>query len=159
MAAAVRSAGALQLVAWGGSGHLDRYGEDLRVIAADGAVDILTMHLYPTSAHAVSTGPGTTTTRALTAIRMGADAISQRALIAQRHGMPLLVEEMGFRPEPGDDRDVTRALVLGSWLRAAANHEVGTLPWMIAEAGRPDYDGLLIRADQDRATLEALTCD
>jgi hypothetical protein len=30
---------------------------------------------------------------------------------------------------------------------------------MIGERGRPDYDRLLIRPEQDRATVEALRCE
>ncbi|MCZ7685631.1 MAG: glycoside hydrolase family 5 protein [Sandaracinaceae bacterium] len=57
MAGALRGAGARQPIAWGGVGFAGEHGEDLEALAADGAVEILTLHLYPGLAGAVSLGP------------------------------------------------------------------------------------------------------
>ena len=159
MADAVRAAGARQLVAWGGSGHLGEHGEDLAAIARDGAVDVLTLHVYPGLRSAVALDADTVGARPLLAARLGADAIRERAAIAREARRPLLVEEMGWRPIGGGDADAERALVLDAWMRAAQGEGAGALPWMIAEQGRPDYDGFLIRAFVERATTGALACD
>lgn len=161
MATELRDAGAEQLVAWGGSGGLDEgeNGESLERIAADGAVDIVTLHLYPQlrSAVAVAGVPGAE--RPVVAARWGAERLREAAAIARGHGRALFVEELGWAPIGGDDADGERALVLGAWLRAARQEHVHAMPWMIAERGRPDYDGLLIRAFDDAATTEALACE
>ncbi len=159
MAEALRGAGATQLVAWGGSGHLGLHGEDLERVAADGAVDVLTLHVYPFAHHALRLDASTPGQRTALGIRLGVDAIRERAALARRHGLPLVVEELGWRGGEGADRDAERALVLGAWLRAAREQGVAAFPWMIGERGRPDYDGLLIRPDEDLATVEALRCE
>ena len=159
MATAVREAGASQLVAWGGSGHRGAHGEDLAAIAADGAVDVLTVHVWPFASHALHFDPISPGDRIAVGMRIGAETIRDRAALARRHRMPLWVEELGWRGPAGDDRDGERAVVLGAWLRVAAEEGVGVLPWMIAERGRPDYDGLLIRPEEDLATVEALRCE
>lgn len=159
MAGAVRAAGARQLVAWGGSGHLGAHGEDLERIAAGGAVDVLTLHIYPFASHSLHLSTLSPGDRAAIGIRRGVDAIRERAAIARRYRLPLLVEELGWRGPTGDDRDGERAVVLGAWLRAAREVGAAALPWMIAERGRPDYDGLLIRTETDRATVGALRCE
>jgi mannan endo-1,4-beta-mannosidase len=158
MADEVRAAGARQPIAWGGSGHRAHHGEDLAAIAADGAVDILTLHLYPWAEHSLIAEPGRGT-RPEVAIRLGVEAIRDRAALARRFGRALLVEELGWRAPSGDTLDGERGVVVGAWLRAAREEGVGALPWMIAERDRPDYDGLLIRPEVDRATVEALRCE
>lgn len=159
MATAVRDAGARQLVAWGGSGHRGAHGEDLDAIAADGAVDVLTVHVWPFASHALHFDPISSGDRIAIGMRIGAETIRDRAALARRHRTPLWVEELGWRGSTGDDRDGERGIVLGAWLRVAREEGVGAVPWMIAERGRPDYDGLLIRPEHDLATVEALRCE
>ena len=155
MADAVRAAGATQPVAWGGSGFRGDEGEDLGNIAATGAVDVLTLHVYPYAENPLQLGGS----RLALARDLGADTIRERAALARHHGLPLLVEEMGWRPEgDGDVGDAERALLYREWLRVARDEGVGALPWMIGETGRPDYDGLLVRPSH-RATWAVLACD
>lgn len=159
MAGAVRSAGARQLVAWGGAGHDGEHGEDLERIARDGDVDVLTLHLYPFASHALRLDDRSPLERLAIGVRVATDAVRDRAAIARRHRLPLLVEEVGWRGIGGDDRDGERGVFLGAVLRAAREEGVGAMPWMIAERGRPDYDGLLIDTDRDLATMEAVRCE
>lgn len=160
MAGAVRAAGARQPIAWGGVGFAGEHGEDLEALAADGAVEILTLHLYPGLAGAVSLGPPAEGDHAVAAaVRDGADAIRHRASIARRHGRALLVEEAGWRPIRDGAADQERALVLGAWSRVAAGEGLGLWPWMIAEPGRPDYDGFLIDPDAEPASARVLRCE
>ncbi len=160
MADAVRGAGATQPIAWGGVGFAGEHGEDLEALAEDGAVDILTLHLYPGLAGAVSLGPAGTGDQAVTAaVRGGADAIRHRAAIARAHERALFVEEAGWRPIRDDAADQERALVLGAWSRVAAGEGLGLWPWMIAEPGRPDYDGFLIDPDAEPASERVLRCE
>jgi mannan endo-1,4-beta-mannosidase len=153
MSDGLREAGVHQLIAWGGSGYLGQYGEDLRAIGLGGGVDVLTLHMYATSI-----APGAGSERAEAAIRWGEDTLRERAEVARALGMPLLLEEVNWKPDPTSERDGERATVLDAWLGLADGLGVGALPWMIGERGRPDYDGYLIRPD-DTATLDVLRCD
>ena len=47
---------------------------------------------------------------------------------------------------------------MAQWMATAQQESVGTLPWMIAEHDREDYDGLLIRPWQDTETAAVLGC-
>lgn len=160
MAEAVREAGARQPIAWGGVGFAGEHGEDFEALAADGAVDILTLHLYPGLAGAVSLGPPGAGDQAITAaVRDGADAIRHRAAIARAQGRALFVEEAGWRPILDGAADQERALVLGAWSRVATSEGIALWPWMIAEPGRPDYDGFLIDPDAEPASARVLRCE
>jgi mannan endo-1,4-beta-mannosidase len=153
----VREAGAMQPVAWGGAGYRGEFGEDLAAIAASGAVDLLTLHVYARRLPALD--PFTRDAQLRAAIDGATTVMRDRAELATRVGMPLLVEELGYEPPVGAlDRDAERARVLGSLLRVAAELRLATFPWMIGETDRIDYDGFLIRPD-DTATVQALTCD
>lgn len=159
MAEAVRGAGARQLVAWGGAGHRrGEHGEDLEALAADGALDVLTLHVYPANERSVDPVLPAGT-RPLVAASLGAESIRETAAVARRHGRALLVEELGWIPAGGGSADGERALVLGAWLRAARLEGVGALPWMIGEQGRPDYDGHLVDPYVDHATALAFVCE
>ena len=140
MADGLRGAGVQQLIAWGGSGHLGRYGEDLRVIAAEGGVDLLTLHMY---------GPASPKSGA--AQRWGERTLLARGAVARAAELPLLLEEASWAPASSDPvrRDAERARVLGAWLEIAHGLGVGSLPWMIGERGRPDHDGHLIRPEHE----------
>ncbi|MDB4975148.1 MAG: cellulose-binding, family [Myxococcaceae bacterium] len=151
MSDGLRSAGAQQLIAWGGSGYLGEYGEDLRSIAAQGGVDILTLHMYETES-ARSADP------VEAAIGAGERTLRERAAVAHQAGLPLLLEEVNWKPAASSERDAERATVLGAWLSVADDLGLGTLPWMLGEQGRPDYDGYLIRPD-DGATTAVLRCE
>lgn len=156
MAEQVRACGASQPVAWGGSGYSGEFGEDLAAIAADGAVDILTAHVYPRLPVAWAAA-FTREARIGWATMLGAARLHRCARIARRHGLPLLVEELGYRPPPtARDLDHERAAVLGALLAICDELELGTLPWMIGERDRPDYDGHLLRAS-DRASWQAIS--
>jgi len=150
MSDGLRAAGARQLIAWGGAGYLGEYGEDLRSIAASGAVDVLTLHLYQTiSAQAALPAEA--------AIEAGEAALRERARVAAEARLPLWLEEVNWKPAASSDRDGERATVLSAWLSVADSLGMGTLPWMIGERGRTDYDGYLIRPD-DQATTAVLRC-
>jgi mannan endo-1,4-beta-mannosidase len=154
----LRAAGVRQPIAWGGSGHRGKRGEDLDAIADDGAVDVLTVHLYP-GLHTVWSAALPNALRSVAARTLGASIIHDRAALARRYGMPLLIEELNH-PMPGRvqgrARDRERAEVLRALLAVADEHGLATFPWMIGERGREDYDGHLVRP-QDADTIAALT--
>jgi mannan endo-1,4-beta-mannosidase len=154
----LRAAGVRQPVAWGGSGHRGKRGEDLDAIADDGAVDVLTLHLYP-GLHTAWSAALPNALRSVAARTLGAAVIHDRAALARRYGMPLLIEELNH-PMPGRvqgrARDRERAEVLRALLAIADEHGVATFPWMIGERGREDYDGHLVRP-QDEHTIAVLT--
>lgn len=154
MSDGLRAAGVKQLISWGGSGGLGRHGEDLRMIAAEGGVDVLTLHMYG------SRFPfRTRLSRVGAAIAWGEKTLLERSAVARAAGLPLLLEEVNWKPprrvEDAHVRDVERARVLSAWLEVAHGLGVGTLPWMIGERGRPDSDGYLIRPE-DVATVQVL---
>jgi endo-1,4-beta-mannosidase len=157
MRRAFDAAGARQLVGWGGSGHRGDHGEDMEAVLRTGAVDFATLHLYPFHTHPALRRLEPWSARASAAVEVGARLLRDRADLARRYGVPLLLEEFGWKTGAhtlAEERlQVTRGL-----LRAAHALQVGTLPWMIAERGRPDYDGLLIRPEQRAltASLRAL---
>lgn len=146
MSDGLRGAGVQQLIAWGGCGQLGRHGEELRVLAADGGVDVLTLHMYGTAQRG----------RPEAAIVWGEAALSARSELARSAGKALLLEEVNWSPAPHAPRDAERARVLAAWLRAAHALGIGTLPWMIGEAGRTDHDGYLIRPE-DTETARVLS--
>ncbi len=148
MRAAFREAGAQQLVGWGGSGHRRRHGEDMEAVLAAGAVDFATVHVYPFHTHKRIMAERRWSTRAALAVEAGAEILADRAQLARAYAMPLLMEEFGWKTGHhtlGEER----LAVMRGLLRAAASLGVGTLPWMIAERGRQDYDGLLIRPQHE----------
>ena len=160
MSRAVRAAGAIQLVAWGGVGYAGAHGEDFDRLAREGGLDVMTLHLYPDIAGGLSLGGDGDAAHSLwAALEAGADTIRDRARRARAAGVPLLLEEAGWRGTDEGRRDPERALVLGAWLAAAHEEGVGVLPWMIAEPDRPDYDGYLIDVARDPRTVEVLGCD
>ena len=69
---------------------------------------------------------------------LGAAVIRDRALLARRYGMPLLLEELGH-PMParmqGVARDRERAEVLRALLAVADELGIAAFPWMIGERG------------------------
>jgi endo-1,4-beta-mannosidase len=154
MADALRDAGALQPIAWGGSGHRGKRGEDLDAIADDGAVDVLTLHLYPLL-HSRWNATLPAALRSAVSRTLGTAVIHDRAALARRYGMPLLVEELGH-PMParvrGVSRDRERAEVLRALLAVADELGIATFPWMIGERGRQDHDGHLIRPEDEHTT-------
>ena len=159
MTSAVRAAGARQPIAWGGSGHRRKHGEDLAAIAADDAVEILTLHLYPQLPELWAARVGRTL-RVTAACVLGAATLLDRVVLARRHGLPLLLEELGYLPPAhvtGAARDSERAEVLRCLLALASEHGVATLPWMIGERGRSDYDGHLLRPEHAQ-TVAAVSC-
>jgi mannan endo-1,4-beta-mannosidase len=157
MTDALRQAGARQPLFWGGEGALGKDGEDLLAIADIGGVEVLTMHLYLDYSHPeVFDLPGQA--RIDEAIRIGASLLRQRSALAQRHGLPLMLEEFGWDPPEGGDRDRERAAVYRGWLSVAHDLRIPTAPWMIGESGRADYDGFLI-GPKDEETNNVLTCD
>jgi len=156
MSAALRDAGAMQPIAWGGVGRDGEHGEDLAGLVREGGVEILTLHVYPGVASSLETGAVPPATRALVAAEQGAAWIATAAAAARALGVPLLIEELGWPATGGDDADGERALVLRAWLEAARAQRVGALPWMIGEPSRPDFDGYLVRPFIDRASTRAL---
>ena len=148
MSDGLRASCVQQLISWGGGGYLGEYGEDLRLIAAEGGVDVLTFHMYGSM---LARDPEL-------AIEWGLSSLRERSQAVGQFGLPLLLEEVNWKPGPESDRDAERATVLGAWLEAAAEEGMGTLPWMIGERGRRDYDGYLIRPE-DSATIRTLTSE
>lgn len=146
MRSAFRDAGATQLVGWGGSGHRGVRGEDLDVLLRARAFDFATLHLYPFLVEPALLNIESRAERARAAGVYGAKVISDRAALCRTAGVPLLVEEHGWKTGEHTAHE-ERASVMGAFMRAARSEGVGTLPWMIAERGRPDYDRLLIRPE------------
>lgn len=158
MSEELRQAGALQPIAWGGSGYVGRYGEDLRLLAADGAVDILTVHIYPES-HKPSLRRLPVGLRVPLVVGLGLERMHEALRVSRQFDLPLLLEEFGWRPpHNARDQDAERAQVYEAWLAMAHAEGIATLPWMIAEQGREDYDGFLIRPEHEY-TWAALTCE
>ena len=158
MADTLRDAGTRQPIAWGGSGYRGKRGEDLDAIADDGAVDVLTLHLYPLL-HSRWNETLPDALRSAVSRTLGAAVIHDRTALARRYGMPLLLEELGH-PMParvqGVARDRERAEVLRALLAVTDELGIAAFPWMIGERGRQDYDGHLIRP-QDEHTTAVLT--
>lgn len=156
MREALHHASVCQPIAWGGSGHRGKYGEDLEAIIEGGGVDIATLHLYP-----YHTDPGLwrvkrAEERVKRAIEVGAEVIEDRARLCRRLKVPLLVEELGWKLPTGTP-DAERAAVMQGLLRVAEEQQVGTLPWMIGEPGREDYDGLLVSRETYPQTWKVWT--
>jgi endo-1,4-beta-mannosidase len=158
MAAEIRAAGAQQPIAWGGSGYRGRFAENMTTLARDRAVDILTLHLYPQLfVPFITRLPARA--RVSAAIAVGAGLMLDRARLARRYGLPLIVEEIGYKaPSFARDADRERATVMRGLLAVARRLGLATFPWMIGESGRADTDGFLIRAG-DTATWRALECE
>ncbi|HHH30356.1 MAG TPA: hypothetical protein ENK57_18715 [Polyangiaceae bacterium] len=156
MGETLRETGTTRPIAWGGQGYIDAHGERLADIAAVDAIDIVTFHLYPDLAGALTLGTSGID-RVTRAALQGAEHIRAVARVVVTTGKPLLIEEAGWRAD-GPDRDEERAIVLGAWSRAAFADGAGFFPWMIAEPGRPDYDGYLIRPSEEPAMDRVLRC-
>jgi hypothetical protein len=90
------------------------------------------------------------------AIAGGSAVLRERSHAVRDFGLPLLLEEVNWKPGPDGGGDAERATVLGAWLQEAERLGMGTLPWMIGERGRVDYDGYLIRPE-DAATIQTLS--
>jgi mannan endo-1,4-beta-mannosidase len=158
MARALRDAGATQPIAWGGQGFTGAWGEDIEAIAEVDEIDVLTVHLYPDHYGAQAALPGSGLDRIPAAVRYGEDLIHDVAEIARAHGKAPLVEEAGWRTDSASS-DEERAIVLAAWARAARVERAGFMPWMIAERGRVDYDGYLIRPESEPETRRVLECE
>ncbi|MCB9661480.1 MAG: hypothetical protein R3B40_23155 [Polyangiales bacterium] len=146
MRRAFDAGGAQQLVGWGGSGHRGTHGEDMEPVLASGAVDFATLHLYPFATHPALLRRVPWDARASAAVGVGRAILADRAALAARYGLPLLVEELGWKTG-AHTLGCERLQVMRGLLQAARELSVGTLPWMIAERGRADYDGLVIRPE------------
>jgi endo-1,4-beta-mannosidase len=156
MSAILRGAGAEQPIFWGGAGYLGQHGEDLREIAAHGGVDVLTAHVYlHYSDPWLYQLPQAE--RVAKAIDIGAGIVRERAEVALDYGLPLVIEELGWKVAAAGLRDAERAAVYEGWLAVAHDEGLATMPWMIGETDRPDYDGLLIRPT-DHLTWEVIAC-
>ena len=159
MADTVRSAHVTQPIAWGGEGQLGAQEHDFDEVAASHAVDILTLHLYTLASSTDVRDPISSVTRASLAAYRGANLMRYRAQIAADSNTRLLVEELGWKPlNDNSEGDHERAFVMSSWLSEAAKLGIGTLPWMIAENGRPNYDGFLLTAESTPESYAAITC-
>jgi mannan endo-1,4-beta-mannosidase len=156
MSAELREAGVRQPLFWGGAGAAGEHGEDLREIGARGGVDVLTLHLYLHHSHPwLYELPASR--RVGEAIDLGAGIIRETAAVADDLGLPLVIEELGWKPPDGADRDAERAAIYEGWLAVAHDAGLATMPWMIGETGREDYDGLLIRP-ADELTRAVISC-
>ena len=145
MREALIEVGVQQPIAWGGSGYCGKYGEDMRALGPSGAVDILTLHLYPQQLVPGFRGLARRW-RVAASIALGKRVLRHRAHVARRCERPLLLEELGYRaPARARDRDGERAAVLGALLEEADRLGLSSWPWMIGERGRVDHDGFLIR--------------
>lgn len=156
MADALREAGAVQPIAWGGVGYTGRHGEDLAAIARDGGVDVLTLHLYPQVTYSLL-NQLSTPERIDLAIEIGAQILAEGAEIAVRENLALIVEEFGWRSPVMAYADWERGVIYNGWLEAAMALDLAVLPWMIGERGRSDYDGFLIRPEHEQ-TVESIRC-
>lgn len=157
MSATLRGAGAGQPIFWGGEGHLGESEAQVELVGRSGAVDVLTLHLYLHYSHP-ELAQFHEPQRIESAIQIGASIIRERAQLARQLGLPLVIEELGWKPPANSlDRDDERAAIYRGWLATAHEEQLATWPWMIGESGREDYDGLLIRPT-DRATWETISC-
>lgn len=149
-------AGAEQPIFWGGAGYLGKHGEDLRQIAEHGGVDVLTAHVYLhySDPWLYQLPPAE---RVAQAVAIGAEIVRERAAVARETGLPLVIEELGWKVAADGLRDAERAAVYEGWLAVAHDEGLATMPWMIGETDRPDYDGLLIRPT-DYLTWEVIAC-
>ncbi len=152
----LRGGGAVQPIFWGGAGYLGEHGEDLRNIGQGGGVDVLTLHLYLNHTHPdLYLLPKAQ--RIHEAIQIGAAVIRDSVAVSREVGLPIVIEELGWVSPTASDRDVERAAIYEGWLAVAHDEGVATMPWMIGEEGREDYDGLLIRPD-DKYTRDVISC-
>lgn len=158
MSATIKNAQARQPVVWGGQGFFDAFGEDLTRIASVSDIDVLTIHLYPDHYGSQSFVLESGADRIPAAIAFGEQWIDRAAALSKATHKPLLVEEAGWRSDAAE-HDIERALVLGAWAQTSRTHGAGYVPWMIAEPGRPDYDGYLIRPEHEPATAAVLRCE
>ena len=156
MTSAIREAGASQPVFWGGAGHAGEHGEDLEAIGLRGGVDVLTVHLYLEHTHGyLKLLPEDV--RIEGAVQAGARILEDRIDTARALGMPLVVEELGWKPSSKSDPDAERAEIYEGWLSVAHFEGIATAPWMIGERGREDYDGLLITPEWE-LTWDVISC-
>ena len=138
--------GARQPVGWGGSGHVGVKGEDLSTLLDARVVDFATVHVYPFHTHPRLLRISDWRERGARAGDVAEGIIRDRAALCRAYAVPLLMEEFGWKTG-AHTHPPERALVMRRMLDTARFEAVGTLPWMIAERGRPDYDGLLIRPE------------
>ena len=146
MRSAFDAAGTRQRVGWGGSGYLGDKGEDMQAVLESTAVDFATLHLYPFTSHPALLRIEPWSERATQAVEVGTQLLRDRSALARAHGVPLLVEEFGWKTGAHTLAD-ERVQIMRGWLRAANALGVGMLPWMIGERGRQDHDGLLVRPE------------
>ena len=157
MSSAIRDAGASQPIFWGGAGYVGDHGEDLEAIGLEGGVDVLTVHLYLEHTHGyLRLLPEAE--RIEGAVQAGAVILEERIDIADAVGMPLVVEELGWKPVSSGDPDGERAAIYEGWLSVAHFEGIATMPWMIGEEGREDYDGLLITEEWEK-TWGVISCE
>lgn len=136
------------LIGLGDEGFVGEHGIDADAIADSGAVDWVSVHVWP---HHWRTLPNSDGDQVDVAIRAAADGrqwIRGRGRVAARHGLPLLVGEMGWHRDAGGDAH--RELVLDAWIDQAHALGAATLVWGWGDEETPDDDGFTVR-EGDRA--------
>lgn len=154
MVSEVRRLDAVHLVGVGDEGFFGRYGVDAGLLVAGGEFDWVSLHLYP-NRHEPLWGPdgggAWVPTRAMAEAE---ERIDRSVELARRWDLPVLIGELGWPSDGGDDE---RAAMLGGMLAHARARGVGgALVWMVAAEAYPDYDGYTLHARAAPHTIELL---
>lgn len=141
----------------GDEGFFGELGVDAAALADSQAFSWVSVHLWPQHHAALRDEQGQERWRPAQAVARGRQRLRAAARLGRRHGLPVLVGELGW-PRQGDS-DWERAAVLGALLEEARRQQVaGVFVWGLADAQRPDYDGYSIYAERDEAT-RAVLCE
>lgn len=149
VAAALRAAAPRQLIGVGDEGFARERGVDRAALAATGAFDWVSVHLWPQ--HWREAPPGADRTLWMTA--EGEAHLAGAADTARAAGLPLLVGELGWAsPDP-----LERAEVFAAWLDAADRQGAsGALVWRLAGERDPNIDGYALHPTTDPQASRAL---
>lgn len=151
IASRVREVDPNHLIGAGDEGFVGEHGVDVGTHAATGELDWVSAHVWPQRWRTLPNANGDHADVAVRAVDEGRRWIVGRHEIAQRHGLPLLVGEMGWHDELGGD--ARRAIVVGAWVEEAHRRGAGALIWQWGDAGFRDTDGYTVREGDDAANI------
>jgi mannan endo-1,4-beta-mannosidase len=151
VAGRIREVDPVHLIGAGDEGFVGEHGVDVGLHAQTGALDWVSVHVWPQHWHTLPNATGDHTGAVVRAVTQGRRWISGRHEIARAHGLPLMVGELGWhRDLGGDDR---RALVLGAWVHEADTRGAASLLWVAGDDEFEDYDGYTVREDDHAAQV------